>query len=80
MILENIATSANIDVNKVLRKTLSKYGNLSCASIPSVICDEHQKFNNKQNNVVLSGFGVGLSWGSAALTLDKPLVLPIIYY
>ena len=80
MILENIATSANIDVNKVLRKTLSKYGNLSCASIPSVICDEHTKFNNKQNNVVLSGFGVGLSWGSAALTLDKPLVLPIIYY
>ncbi len=80
MILENIATSANIDVNKVLRQTLSKYGNLSCASIPSVICDEHTKFNNKQNNVVLSGFGVGLSWGSAALTLDKPLVLPIIYY
>lgn len=80
MILENIAASADIDVDKVLRQTLSKLGNLSSASIPSVICDEYQKFNQKQTNVVLSGFGVGLSWGSAALTLKKPLILPIIYY
>ena len=47
MILENIAFNANIDVNKVLRETLSKYGNLSCASIPSVLCDEYEKFDNK---------------------------------
>ena len=80
MILENIATSASIDVNKVLRETLSKLGNLSCASIPSVICDEYEKFNQKEVNIVLSGFGIGLSWGSVALTLNKPKVLPIIYY
>lgn len=80
MILENIAASANIDVNKVLRRTLSEYGNLSCASIPSVICDEYEKFNNKNINIILSGFGVGLSWGSIAITLAKPLVLPIIKY
>lgn len=80
MILENIAASANIDVNKVLRNTLSEYGNLSCASIPSVICDEYKKFDRRKNNVVLSGFGVGLSWGSVAMELDGPVVLPIVYY
>lgn len=80
MILENIATSANIDVNKVLRETLSKVGNLSCASIPSVLCDEFEKFNNKKNKVIMSGFGVGLSWGSAAIKFDNTKVLPIIYY
>ena len=80
MILQNIATGAKINIDKVLRETLSKIGNLSSASIPSVICDEHEKFNKKENNIVMSGFGVGLSWGCVALTLNKPLVLPIIYY
>lgn len=80
MILENIAAGANINVDKVLRETITKYGNLSSASVASVICDEYEKFNNKKNRVIMSGFGVGLSWGSVALTLSNPLVLPIIYY
>lgn len=78
MIIENIVTGTDISIDKVLRNTIFKYGNLSCASIPSVICDEYQKFNNKDNTVVLSGFGIGLSWGSVALTLEKPIILPII--
>lgn len=80
MILETIAMSAQISADKVLRSTLSKYGNLSSASIPSVFCDEWEKFDNKNTKVVLSGFGVGLSWGSCALTLDKPKILPVCYY
>lgn len=80
MILENIAISAKISVNKILRNTLSRYGNLSCASIPSVICDEYELFNNKTTNIILSGFGIGLSWASASLKLINPVVLPIIYY
>ena len=80
MILENIATSANIDVKKVLVKTLSEYGNLSLASIPSVICDEYEIFNKKTNKIIMTGFGVGLSWGSIATTLHDTLVLPIILY
>ena len=80
MILENIATSANIDVRKILVKTLSEYGNLSLASIPSVICDECEIFNKKTNKIIMTGFGVGLSWGSIATTLHDCLVLPIILY
>lgn len=80
MILEAIAMSAKINVDKVLRSTLSKYGNLSSASIPSVLCDEWEKFNRKKTQIVLSGFGVGLSWGSCAVMLDKPQIFPICYY
>lgn len=80
MILETIAMSAKINVDKVLRATLSEYGNFSAASIPSVLCDEWEKFNKKSMKVVFSGFGVGLSWGSCAVILDKPMILPICYY
>ena len=80
MILQNIAASAKIDVDKVLKETLTKVGNLSSASVASVICDEREIFNDKKNKVVINAFGVGLSWGSVALTLNNPLVLPIIYY
>lgn len=80
MIMQNLAVSAGVNIDKVLVDTLSEYGNLSCASIPSVICDEFEKFNNKTTNVILSGFGIGLSWGSVLFKLDKPNVLPIILY
>lgn len=79
MILQNIATSAKINSDKVLKDTLTKIGNLSSASVASVLCDECEIFNNKTNRVVMNAFGVGLSWGSVALVLDKPKVLPIIY-
>ena len=80
MILQNIAASAQIDVDKVLKETLTKVGNLSSASVASVICDECEIFNNKKHKILINAFGVGLSWGSAVLTLNNPTVLPIIYY
>lgn len=80
MILQNIAASAKIDTNKVLKETLTKIGNLSSASVASVICDEHEIFNKSKKKIVMNAFGVGLSWGSAVITLDNPLVLPIILY
>lgn len=80
MILETIAVSAKISANKVLRNTLSRYGNLSSASVASVLCDEYEKFNQKECRIVLNAFGVGLSWGSALLELKNTLCLPIIFY
>lgn len=80
MILENIAVSASINSDKVLKETLSEYGNLSSASVASVICDEYEKFNMQENLLLLNAFGVGLSWGSALITLKNTLCLPIILY
>lgn len=68
---------ANLLLNESIRKklmlpkekvpmTLSKFGNSSCASIPltivSELCDD---LGSRNLSIVLSGFGVGLSWGTA---------------
>lgn len=52
---------------------LSRYGNLSAASIPALFCDELQGRLQEPSRVVMVGFGVGLSWGAAALTLGPNL-------
>ncbi|MCD4680410.1 MAG: ketoacyl-ACP synthase III [Bacteroidales bacterium] len=52
--------------------SLGKYGNTSSASIPMTIVSELGEDIRKKNlNLMLSGFGVGLSWGSAVVKTDK---------
>jgi len=61
--------------------SLDKYGNTSSASIPLTIVSElREEIKTKNLDLLLSGFGVGLSWGSAAVKIDKivcPKVLEI---
>jgi len=61
--------------------SLDKYGNTSSASIPMTIVSELGDDVRKKNlSLMLSGFGVGLSWGSAVVKTDKivcPEVLEI---
>lgn len=72
---------ANLLMNETIRKKLKftseqtlysigKYGNTSSASIPLTICynESHIKSRTK---MLLSGFGVGLSWGNAYIELSK---------
>ena len=48
------------------RKAFSRYGNQSCASIPGTICDVLGPLAmDSPVKIVMSGFGVGLSWASA---------------
>ena len=55
--------------------TLMKYGNTSSASIPITICDHYTNAANAPNQLaLLTGFGVGLSWGSALVRLDNDLL------
>ena len=81
---------ANLLMNEMLRKTLQieekkvpyslpYFGNTIAASIPlTMVTELREKLQNQQLKILLSGFGVGLSWGSAYLTVDKPTVLPLI--
>lgn len=56
--------------------SLEKFGNTSSASIPLTISAMlRDSVGKKPQRMVLAGFGVGLSWGAAALTLG-PLVMP----
>ncbi|PML53290.1 3-oxoacyl-[acyl-carrier-protein] synthase III C-terminal domain-containing protein [Vibrio lentus] len=68
-IISNIARRLKLDKNKVPSDIVSKYGNQSSASIPCAIC-ETLNHENKVDDVVLSGFGVGLSWASAVVSLN----------
>jgi 3-oxoacyl-[acyl-carrier-protein] synthase-3 len=59
--------------------SLYHFGNTSSASIPVTIVTElRAKLTDQKASLILSGFGVGLSWGSAYLTLDSPVILPLI--
>ena len=81
-IIQNIAIRVGIkDKSKVLTETLSKYGNLAVASIPSAINDQLSDINyRKRLTVCLSGFGVGLAYGSVILTLCNTYIpKPFIY-
>ena len=61
--------------------SLNKYGNTSSASIPLTISSEltDNKFINRKN-VILSGFGAGLSWGTALVSLEECKISEVIEY
>ena len=60
---------------------LDKYGNTSSASIPLTISSEltNDRFVNRKN-VILSGFGGGLSWATALLSLENCNISNVIEY
>ncbi len=71
-ILENIARKLNISTELVPMQTLTKYGNQCGASIPCAISDTlKQEISTQKNRLLLSGFGVGLSWANAIVETDK---------
>ncbi|MEX2381671.1 MAG: ketoacyl-ACP synthase III [Opitutales bacterium] len=70
-IISNIARRLKIPLDKVPCSTVERYGNQSCASIPGTICDcLAREVSERRVRLVLSGFGVGLSWASCLLDLD----------
>jgi len=81
-ILSNIAKRLKIDTTKVPMQTVERYGNQSSASIPSAMCGELREVlcGDDVQRVLLSGFGVGLSWGSALLEIGQLSVCKVIEY
>lgn len=56
--------------------TLEKLGNTSSASIPLALSDSlTQKLRAEELKLVLSGFGVGYSWGAVTL-IAGPIIMP----
>ena len=66
-IIESIAKRMKVDADR-FPMNLSEYGNTSSASIP-ILLDELNRSGKLQQgqNVVLAGFGAGLSWGAALI-------------
>ena len=77
IILQGIASECSIPWNKVLN-SYERYGNTSSASIPISICANDEKIKEKkQVNLLMSGFGIGLSWGIVYLNIDTENILPV---
>ena len=80
-ILENIARKLNIPIEKISTETLTNYGNQCGASIPCTISNTLSNIvSNEKNKFLLSGFGVGLSWASAIINIDKIYCSKLIEY
>lgn len=67
------------DTNKI-PYSIDRFGNTSSASIPLTIVSELQgRFENTQN-VIMCGFGAGLSWGTAFLTFNNCHISDLVEY
>ena len=67
-IVENIISKAGILAEKAPSDVFSKYANNSTNSIVTVLCDQARK--KALGKTILCTFGIGLSWGGAALDLS----------
>ena len=59
---------------------ITKYGNTSSASVPLTIASELVGRLDGEKTVLMSGFGAGLSWGSAILSMRDCNVSPVFDY
>jgi len=66
-----------LDKNKI-PATISKYGNTSSVSVPLTIVSELRGKLNGTNKVMLSAFGVGMTWASAILDFNDCKISHVI--
>ncbi|NOR28400.1 MAG: ketoacyl-ACP synthase III [Lutibacter sp.] len=72
-----LAKKLKFDTNKI-PATIHKYGNTSSVSIPLTIVSELQHKFEQPKELLLSGFGVGMSWASSIIKLDNIHISEIV--
>lgn len=77
-ILKQIAKKIGIGLEK-LPISMKKYGNTSSTSIPLTIAYLREMGEKENKKVLMSAFGIGLSWAIASLDLDFSNVMKIEY-
>ncbi len=78
-IIENIALKVGFSMEKVPSSSFGKYGNLASASIPIALCEEFGT-NIAPDNMLLCGYGVGLSWASCICNIEEWDCAPVLDY
>lgn len=76
LILKQIAKKTGIPMEK-LPVTLPLYGNTSGASPLVTLCEFYGKINEQKLNVMMIGFGVGISWGVTSFEINSSDIFPI---
>lgn len=65
-----IIKKIGVDKEKALY-SLKKMGNTACASIPITITQNIESLKNQTKNIILCGFGIGMSWGVCSIEFDE---------
>lgn len=65
-----LAKKLKLDKDKI-PSTIEKYGNTSSVSLPLTIVSELKDKLNNNNNLLLSAFGVGMTWASAVVNFNN---------
>ncbi len=79
LIVETIAKILKLK-SSMVPMHLDRFGNTSIASIPLCMVTElNQELSNQKLRLLLSGFGVGLSWGNAIIETDRIQVSELQY-
>lgn len=76
MIMKQIARRLSIPLEK-LPVSLDRFGNSNGVTIPLTICDAFAGKDMEKLNLLVAGFGIGLSLGVTSFSLDSNVVLPI---
>ncbi len=70
-IVDSVGAKSGFPHHKYSSETFSTYGNQSTASLPASICHLlKDKVASTKQRLLLSGFGIGLSWGSCILEFN----------
>ncbi len=79
--LNKLADKIGIEREKMPSNIVENFGNSSGATIPiNTVYNTCKEILKRNLNVCFSGFGVGLSWGSIIMTLNKNLLMKSINY
>lgn len=79
MIMKRIAKKAAFPEEKML-VSMDRFGNTSSSSIPISLVDRYgNETGNKRINALCCGFGVGLSWATAAFGIAVADILPLVH-
>jgi 3-oxoacyl-[acyl-carrier-protein] synthase-3 len=71
-IIQSLARSLGMPMEKVY-VNIDRYGNTSTASIPIALCEVIEEGQvNEGDNVLLLGFGAGLTWAAAVVQVGMP--------
>lgn len=75
---QQLAKKLKADILK-MPLCLDRFGNTSAPAIPILLSDAYgNNTSNKELNVLMCGFGVGLSWGVMSAKINTSVILPIL--
>lgn len=75
---QQLAKKLKADISK-MPLCLDRYGNTSAPAIPLLLSDVYgADAESKELNILMCGFGVGLSWGVMSAKINTADILPVI--